>query len=223
MLSGRETKHAILLLVVALVALAACADSSGGSTGAKIEDSGLLFGDEFGPENGPWLIEGDEFGSTAIEDGRMLIDVAQANSLQFTTLDEPEFTDFDLSVETQLIDGGREATYGVLFRMASPEEFYRFEMTGDGRYVVERRELDGSWQRLVNGWQKSDVLATGTGAINNLRITAVGPVLTFYANDEMLQELQDSRYPAGKIALDAGTFGQQRTVVAFDNLAVRSP
>ena len=47
--------------------------------------------------------------------------------------------------------------------------------------------------------------------------------MAFYVNDELLQELQDSRYPAGQLALDAGTFGNLRTIVAFDNLAVEQP
>jgi len=223
MLSGRPVMRVILVMLASIVALAGCADSSKGAIGSS-EDSDLLYGDEFSFDSaGPWLIEGDEFGSTAIEDGRMFIDVAQVNSMQFATLDEPVFTDFDLSVDAELIDGGRDATYGVLFRMASPEEFYRFELTGDGRYVVERRDLDGSWQRLIDGWQKSPAITTGPGAVNNLRITASGPSLAFYANDELLEELQDSRYTGGKIALDAGTFGGQRAVVAFDNLAMRSP
>jgi hypothetical protein len=38
-----------------------------------------------------------------------------------------------------------------------------------------------------------------------------------------LEELEDSAYPAGSIALDAGTFGEGRTTVAFDNLVIQRP
>lgn len=213
----------LLLVNGLLYLLVAC----GGEPRAMVTgagDSELIYGDDFSPESaGPWLVEADEFGSTAIEGGRLLIEVGQARTLQYATLEEPSFGDFDLTVDTELIAGDREATYGVLFRMAGPEAFYRFELTGDGRYIVESYEADGSWRRLVDGWQKSDAIMTGPGAINRLRVVASGPAMSFYANDEMLEEIQDSRYPAGQVALDAGAFGNQRTSVAFDNLTVRAP
>ncbi|MGD8586601.1 MAG: DUF1080 domain-containing protein [Chloroflexota bacterium] len=213
----------LFLAMAAMLIVTACAGEAS-SPAPEVSDSDLLFGDEFGPEGaGPWVLEGDEFGSTTIQDGRLVIDMNQPGSLQYTALDEPTFTDFDLVVETQLVEGGAEATYGLLFRMAGPEQFYRFELTGDGRYVIERRDVGGAWQRLVADWQKSTAILGGLGAANRLRVTAQGPTMTFYANDQLLKEVQDSTYSGGRIALDAGTFGQQRTIVAFDNLAVRAP
>lgn len=219
---GRQATSLFLVLVAMLV-LSACGEAVGNGS-SQAADSDLLFGDEFTSETpGPWLLEGDEFGTTAVQDGRMVIDVVQAGSMQYTALEEPQFTDFDLEVEAQLLEGDRDATYGLLFRMAGPEQFYRFELTGDGRYVVERRDPGGDWQRLVQGWQQSPDIATGPGAVNRLRVTAEGPAMAFYANGELLDEVQDSAYSGGQVALDAGTFGAQRTIVAFDNLAIRAP
>lgn len=219
---GRSTLLAILALLVLLL-MSACATESAESPPAA-NDEDLLYGDDFSAERaGPWLIEADEFGSTTFQDGRLTIDVSQANSLQYSALQEPSLADFDLTIDAQLLEGDRGATYGVLFRMAGPEEFYRFELTGDGRYIVERRDLDGSWNRLTQGWQESPAIIPGQGAVNRIRVRAAGPEMAFFVNGELLQELQDSRYPAGQLALDAGTFGSQRTIVAFDNLAVRQP
>ena len=213
----------VFLATVFLLLLVACGGGQS-ETSTVRNDPDLLYGDDFSAEGaGPWLIEADEFGSTVIQDGRMTIDVSQANSLQYTTLEEPSLADFDLVVDAELIQGDRDATYGLLFRMAGPEEFYRFELTGDGRYIVERRDPDGTWNRLTDGWQKSPAIISGPGAVNRLRVTATGPAMAFYVNDELLQELQDGRYPAGQLALDAGTFSNQRTIVAFDNLAVGQP
>jgi len=184
----------------------------------------LVFGDDFSPDsNGSWLLETDESGSTVIQDGRLVVDVSQPGTLQYSALEEPSLADFDLAVEAELLNGDRDATYGLLFRMASSQEFYRFELTGDGRYVIERHDADGTWHRLVDGWQQSSAIMTEPGAVNQLRVTAVGPALTFYINDTLLQELQDSRYAAGKLALDAGTFSDERTIAAFDNLTIREP
>jgi hypothetical protein len=214
----------LLLLPLGLsILLVACGGEKPGST-AGPADTDLIYGDDFSSESaGPWLLEADESGSTVLQDGRLLIEVSQADTLQYTALDEPTFADFDLTVDTELIAGDREATYGLLFRMADPENFYRFELTGDGRYIVESHESDGSWRRLVDGWQKSDAIMTGPGAINRLRVVATGPAMAFYVNDALLEEIQDGRYLAGQVALDAGAFGNQRTFVAFDNLTVRAP
>ena len=221
-MTGPRFLH-VLLATAILLLLAACGGGDS-ETPPSGSDADFLYGDDFSAESaGPWLIEADEFGSTVIQDGRMIIDVSQANSLQYSVLEEPSLADFDLVVDAELLQGDRDATYGLLFRIAGPEEFYRFELTGDGRYIVERRDADGSWNRLTNGWQKSAAIITGPGAVNRLRVAAVGPAMTFYVNDELLQELQDSGYSAGQVALDAGTFGNQRTIVAFDNLAVGQP
>jgi len=220
----RHCFHRLLLATGLLLLLVACGGGEPRTTTAGLDDPELIYGDDFSSESaGPWLVEADEFGSTALVDGRLLIEVGQAGTLQYTVLEEPSFSDFDLTVDAELISGDREATYGLLFRLAGPEAFYRFELTGDGRYIVESRESDGSWRRLANGWQRSDAIMTGPGAINRLRVAATGPAMSFYVNDQLLEEIQDGRYAAGQLALDAGAFGNQRTAVAFDNLAVRAP
>ena len=166
-----------LMLAIGLLALlAACDGVEPRTTTGGVDDSELIYGDDFSSDGaGRWLLEADEFGSTALQDGRLLIEVGQAGTLQYTALEEPTFADFDLTVDAELVAGDREATYGLLFRMAGPESFYRFELTGDGRYVVESHESDGSWRRLVDGWQKSEAIMTGPGAINRLRVVAAGP------------------------------------------------
>lgn len=215
--------HWSLLLGALLILSTACTGEAGNGSAADQEDD-FLFSEVFSPESaGSWLLEADELGSTIIQDGRMMIDVSQPNSMQYSMLQEPTFSDFDLVLDAELMAGERDATYGVLFRMASQEEFYRFELTGDGRYIIERHDAGGTWKRLVDGWQRSDAIATGPGTMNQLRVLAVGPAMTFYVNDSLLEEIQDSRYAAGNLAVDAGTFSDQRTIAAFDNFFVREP
>lgn len=212
-----------LVLGTFMALLVACGGEASESSSTS-GDGEFLFSDEFSSEStASWLLEGDELGSTTIQDGRLTIDVSQPNSLQYSMLREPSFSDFDVVVEAELMAGERDATYGLLFRMAGPEEFYRFELTGDGRYIIERHDADGTWNRLVDGWQRSELITTGLGAMNQLRVTAVGPAMTFHVNDSLLAEIQDGRYVAGNLALDAGTFSNQRTIAAFDNLFVREP
>jgi hypothetical protein len=200
--------------LIVLLFLVACSGSS---------DATVLFEDEFVVgQSGNWITEGDVVGKTAVIDERLLIQIDQPNTMQFATLEDPLFTDFDLTVDARLLAGDVESSYGILFRMQDLQQFYRFEVTGTGMYVIERRNVDGTWLRLVQDWTETPALNQGLAVTNQLRVAAYGAVLTFYANGTLLQQVQDAQFKAGAIALDAGTFGQGGLQVAFDNVVVRS-
>lgn len=205
----------LLCLGIALFALTACVDNSE-------TNSNVLFRDEFvAGQTGAWVLEGDAIGRTSILDERLLIEVTEPNTLQFSTLEDPIFTDFDLSVEAIMLEGDRRSSYGLLFRMQDINQFYRFEITADGLFIIERRNGDSSWTRLVDDWTPSPAINQGLAVTNQLRIIAIGPTLSFYVNGNLLQTVQDSQFRSGTIALDAGTFGQGGLRVAFDNVVVQ--
>jgi len=211
----------VSLTFLMLFALAACDDG----TSAPTNDEDVLFYDEFAPgQTGDWLLEGDERGRAAVADGRLLLEVDGANTVQYTKLAERRFTNFDLRVEATQLAGSQDSTYGVLFGLDdSGETFFRFEITGNGLYVVERRAAEGTWERFTDGWVASPVLRQGVDATNVLRILVAVPTFSFYANDTLLTQVVDARYQGGNVGLDAGTFGQPGLRVAFDNVIIRQP
>ena len=160
-------------------------------------------------------------GQTSIVDESLLIEINEPGTMQFATLEDPLFTDFDLSVDARVLEGDPQGSFGVLFRVQDPTQFYRFEITGDGLSMVERRNADGSWTRLIEDWTATPAINQGVGASNQLRVIAVGPTLSFYVNGVLLHRIQDGQYKAGAIALDAGTFGQGGLRVVFDNIIVQ--
>lgn len=174
-------------------------------------------------QTGDWFLETDDFGSTTIADESLIIDIHEPDTLQFSTLRREQFDDFVLEVDARQLAGSPENSLGVLFRMVSPEEFYRFEIRGDGRYMIERRQASGEWTRFLRDWTPSEAINKELEGANHIRVVANGSQLAFYVNGELLEELNDSAYPAGSIALDAGTFGDGRTTVAFDNLVIQRP
>jgi len=209
-----------LLSSLLLLTLAACDD---GPTPVTTDES-VLFYDEFAPgQTGEWLLEGDESARAAVADGRLLLEVDSPNTVQYTTLAERRFTNFDLQVDVTQLAGSPNSTYGVLFGLdGDGETFFRFEVTGNGLYVVERKMADGSWERFTDGWVASPALQQGdTG--NQLRILVAVPTFSFYANDTLLMQVVDARYQGGNVGLDAGTFGQPGLQVAFDNVIIREP
>lgn len=205
-------------LVIGLMLTSGCALMGGGG------DQETLFADEFTVgQTGNWLLEGDSVAQATIRDGQLFIDVNGPNVAQFATLQEPTLGDFVVEVDATQLAGNPESSYGLLFRLQSPNAFYRFEITSSGLYIVERRDPAGAWTRLVEEWTSAPAVQTGLNAVNRLKVEAAGSNLSVYVNDQLLRQLTDATYTAGNIALDAGTFGQAGLQVAFDNLVVWKP
>lgn len=201
-----------------VLVLAAC------NRGETVVDADVLFHEEFiAGETADWSLEGDEIAQTAVIDEQLVIEINEANVIQFATLPEPQFTDFVLEVDARLLAGEMENSFGVLFRMQNSEAFYRCEITGNGLYMVERRNADGTWTQFLDDWKESPAINQGLTVPNRLKVVAVGPSISFYVNDLLLEEINDSTYATGTVALDAGTFGPGGVRVAFDNLVVRRP
>ncbi len=210
----------LLLALLLLSGLAAC----GARAAPASSEMDVLYRDSFAPgETGPWMVEGDAQGRTAVLDERLIIQIDTPTTMQFATLPEPIFSDFVLQVEARLLAGSLQSSYGILFRMQDATRFYRFEITPDGFYMVERRNADGSWTRFVPDWSVAPAIRQGIGVVNQLRVEAVGSDMRFYVNDTLVQQVTDSQYATGTIALDAGTFGEAGLQVAFDNLLVKRP
>ena len=204
---------------ILLLLLAAC-----GGNGLPGADQNLLFAESFAPgETGDWLIEGDAAGQTTLLNENLVIEIAEPNVMQFSTLATPGFTNFVLEVDARQLKGDLQSSYGVLFRMQNPNQFYRFDVTGNGMFMLERRNGDGSWTRFLEDWQESTAIRQGYNEVNRLKVEAVGPSISVFANDVLLMQASDNAYTSGTIALDAGTFMQPGLQVAFDNLAVREP
>lgn len=209
------------MLGVSLLGLAACANATGvpGASGADV-----IYADGFVPgDTGNWVIEGDNAGKTSLINEQLVIDLTDNNILQFSTLPDITFDNFILEVDARLLEGDLGSSYGVLFRMQDTTRFYRFEITGDGLYMVERRDGEQGWTRFVDRWTESTAIKQGLGSVNRLRVEALGQTISLYVNDESLYQFTDTAYSSGTIALDAGTFVQPAAQVAFDNLVVRRP
>lgn len=214
----------LLSLCLLLAALLAACNASPFSPGSISLPEGVLFSDQFVPgETGRWRLEGDQNAWATLQDEQLVITVEAPETVQYATLDGESFSNFVLDVQGTILAGEPQNSYGVLFRMAGPNQFYRFEITGSGLFTVERQDGPGNWTRLTSGWVDSTAIAQGVGERNRLRISAVGDQLTFTVNDQLLLELTDATYLQGNIALDAGTFDRPGIQVAFDNLVIAQP
>jgi hypothetical protein len=192
--------------------------------GAQVSLENATFHDEFVPgQTGNWLVEGDELGRAAIIDERLNIEVDSPQMIHYVTLEEPAFDDFILQVDVTQVAGDLESSSGLLFRMQAPDQFYRFDITGNGMYLIERHNADGSRTRFLEDWTETTAIKTGLHVTNQLKVKAEGPNLAFYVNDQMLLQATDGSYVTGRIAMSAGTFGKPGNHVTFDNVIVTRP
>lgn len=168
-------------------------------------------------------MEGDNLGRTAIVDERLVIELDSSNIMQFATLSDVTFSNFALEVDVRQLKGDLGNSFGVLFRMQDAGQFYRFDITGNGLYMIERRNADGTWTRFVDDWTESPAINQGHNVTNRLRVEAIGRNIILSINDIVVQQISDNLYTSGAIALDAGTFVQPEMQVAFDNVVVRQP
>lgn len=212
----------LLLLLCALTGsyLTACGVFAGRSPGAN----DVLFEEPFDdPMAANWQLESDAQGQAQIADGKLLVTIGAPGTVQYTTLENEIFSDLILDVEATQVGGVPGSSYGVLLRMVAPQQFYRFEITSSGEYIVERHDGPGEWERLTDDWQTSPAIRAGLNETNHLRVAVAGGTFSFYVNETLLTQVVDQRYQTGAIAFDAGTFNQSDVQVAFDNVLVQAP
>lgn len=215
-----------LLAVVVLLLLAGCGGrpllpGAGNPDAAGANAPSGPLREEFVPgQTGNWLLEADDVGTTAVVNEQLVITIDAPNTMQYATLTDRAFDDFVLEVDAWQRSGAPESSFGVLFRVTEDGQFYRFDITGDGLYMVERRAADGTWTRLIREWTPTPAINQGPNVANRLKIIANGADLAFYVNDILLTQVSDASLSRGLIALDAGSFAGAALQVAFDNLSV---
>jgi hypothetical protein len=131
----------------------------------------------------------------------------------------------DFAVESQMF---------VSVANTAPSGDFRYGLavrrTGNRYYAFAISARTRTWYVLKSGAAGLQVLGQGTqGSIqglkspDTLRVNAVGPLLTFYVNDQAVSQVSDSDYGSGEIALYVETLDAPRAHIHFHTLIVRKP
>jgi hypothetical protein len=174
----------------------------------------------------------------------------RAEGVVWTTLDR-KFNDMDLRLTARLISGVEEdSTFGVLFRYRDKDNFYIFQLTGDGYYSLGK--VKNGQRQTISDWTTSPAIRQGN-AENTLRIQAYGDKFRFFVNGEPLplclpgQErygqwdpapneagicltadpayvYRDDDFTQGQVGLATGSFyGDSVIEAGFDDLVITGP
>lgn len=211
----------------------------------------LLYTTTFDAYNDEWdLPKGRQ--AANIVDGELVLTESSGflDSVFYARLDSRQFRNFDLHVQTRQAEGDNDNSYGVIFRWRDVDNFYRFEISGDGYYRLSKTKA-GVTENITQ-WIPSDLIHAGQ-ASNQISIVAKEDTFTFYINGQRVQicgkgqsrealvnpltgecisdtwqdQYVDEDFPQGKLALTIGTTATtditQAVVIGFDNVLVVGP
>jgi hypothetical protein len=177
----------------------------------------LPFRDDFDTPRPRWPERADGDAAQGYRDGAFFLRVQAADFVVWET-SGGVFHNLALTVEARQISGDPTNSYGAIARYVDENNFYRFDLRGDGRYAVSKLE-NGQWSLLVD-WQTSDAI-NPPGEVNRIQIVCRETHLTFHANGRELAAVEDASFERGDVGLFASTFDSPPTEVEFDNLAIR--
>jgi len=178
----------------------------------------LPYADDFSSPAGGWKTVNDPAIQIQYRDGALRFQIDALDQIAWSVPPDKRFGDFTLEVEAAQLGGPDDNSYGVLARYVDDRNFYRFDISGDGYFAVNKRK-DGRWLTLQD-WTASPAIQPGR-AVNRLKLTARGSTFTFIVNDQTLTTFTDADFPQGSIGLTAGTlFDNAGVQIAFDNLSV---
>lgn len=180
----------------------------------------LVYEDDFSDSFGGWDDAFDTYTRKVYGNNRYQIEVNSSNLVAWG-LANRDVADFEIEVEARLEDGGLDNSYGLLFRFQDRQDFYRFDVSGDGFFLVSKY-YEGEWTNLTD-WTSSEFINQGVGVSNILKVSAFGPNITVWANGQELASVTDDAMTHGNFGFFASTFGEPYSWVSYDDLRLWVP
>jgi hypothetical protein len=181
----------------------------------------ILFQDNFERLQPTWGEGSDSF---KVADSQLVVTPA-ADSYYWAANSANLYDDIDVCVTMTTIaeTDPVEAKAGLIFWYSDVNNFYVFELAPNGMASVWRRQR-GKWLAQVD-WRVAEGANKGDGAINELRVTAVGSTATFYVNGKVFEELEEGSPPENgqQIGLFAASPPSGSASFGFDNLKITNP
>jgi len=171
-------------------------------------------------------LQDDGSGCWSATENGYLFKGKQQDGLRYAHFGLP-MQDFVVEMDVRKIAGDNKKSkwgYGLYVRSdGRQQDYYEFIIQSGSQFQIGK-SIGGKFTKLAS-FDKSDALKTGHGVWNALKVTAMGNVLCFYANGQLLKKLSDDSIQRGKIglfAVDAYDSNEPDTV-EFRNVRVMKP
>ena len=219
-----------LALIVVLVAvivvvrtggrMAVRPSSSSTATVDNLVDGFVLsYEDDFSDPSSGW---DDAFDRNTVKqygNNKYYVEVTTSNLVAWG-LANRDVADFRLQVDATQESGPNNNGYGVLFRFGDRDNYYRFDISGEGFFLLSKFN-EGEWTTLVP-WTASSAINVGQ-TTNTLMVEAIGDRIRIFANGVDLAEAQDDSLAHGNFGFFANTFSDPNLIVSFDNIKLWTP
>jgi hypothetical protein len=190
---------------------------TGKSPGSTVSP-GLLYEDDFADPASGWKKFSDETRDSNYENGEFSLTVKKWNWGDWiVNRNAGRFTDMVLDVDAQLVSGTFQSGYGVVFRTQNDDSFYRFLVTGQGEFAIQKRS-NGVVQ-VLQKYTKSPFINQGN-VTNHLRVICKGPQIIVSCNGHQLDSIKDTSFLDGFVGVAVYTVEPPATA-HFDNIVVR--
>jgi hypothetical protein len=180
----------------------------------------LIFGDDFSNHT-LWVSGEFDAGTIAYGPDMLSLAISQAHGILTSRRPDPVLTDFYLVINVAPSMCLNNDVFGVLFRMSTPNDFYRFSQTCTGQIRLERLK-DGVGQ-VLHDWIGSAQALPAPSGVYKLGIWADGSDLRFFIDDVLQFNVKDSSLASGGLGLYARSMGDNAVTVSFSNLEVYQP
>jgi hypothetical protein len=148
----------------------------------------------------------------------LTIAIVQPKTYLFSTRTEPSSSNFyvEITASPNLCVGLDE--YGLLFRIRSIGDFYRYSLSCDGQVRLDR--VVGGTAGSPQPWLVSASVPRGAPSSSRLGVWAVGRELRFFINDEFQFAVSDSYHGSGLFGVFARSAGENAVTISFSDLKV---
>jgi len=176
----------------------------------------LLIEEDFTAPGDVWEISKEEDIEYKLDGGKYSIEVDKENWIAWNTMEE-DLGDFIIQFETTLVEGDKFNSSGFFFRYQDKDNFYSVELNGNEKYTIGK-EVDGEWSDIVD-WTASAAIST-QGEVNVVRLVVYGNTFTLYVNDQFVDEVTDTTFLSGDVALQVTAYDTPPARATFDNLRI---
>jgi hypothetical protein len=177
----------------------------------------LLFSDDFSDPS-VWQLGQTASTSVALGNQALTLALDLPDGYLYTLRNTPTMGDFYLEVTAGPSLCRDSDEYGLLLRVSSSLDFYRFSLFCDGHIRLDKYyqgKASSPYPKTLSGF-----IPPGAPSSTRLAVWAKGKEMRYYANDQHLFTIKDPSLLSGSLGFFIRSAGENAVTVSFSDLSV---
>jgi hypothetical protein len=177
----------------------------------------VLHEDNFSSQ-GVWSLSDTQEGSVALGNNELTIAIGETDAYLFSVRENPTFNDFYMEITAQPNLCRELDEYGVLFRVTSTGNHYRFSLSCNGQVRLDR--ISGGEISSPQPWLLSGSVPPGAPSSSRIGIMAQGEEMRFFVNGRYQFSITDPLLTSGGVGVFARSVNERAVTVNFSDLVI---